>query len=67
MRHLASTLLARLRLPAVRAATEDERGDIPGWVLVTLMTAGIVAVIWGVAQDQLQAILEGALDNVTPN
>ncbi len=38
-----------------------------GWVLVTLMTAGIVAVIWGVAQDQLQAILEGALDNVTPN
>jgi hypothetical protein len=64
MQHLR-TPLDRL-LANLRTAVRDERGDIPGWVLVTLMTAGIVAVIWGVAQDQLQAILEGALDNVTP-
>ena len=64
MQHLR-TPLDRL-LVHLRTAVRDERGDIPGWVLVTLMTAGIVAVIWGVAQDQLQAILEGALDNVTP-
>ena len=28
----------------------DERGDVPGWVLVTVMTAGLVAIIWGVAE-----------------
>jgi len=25
-------------------AYEDERGDVPGWVLITLMTAGLQAV-----------------------
>jgi hypothetical protein len=25
----------------------DDRGDVPGWVLITLMTAGLVIVIWG--------------------
>jgi hypothetical protein len=25
---------------------DRERGDVPGWVLITLMTAGIVAIIW---------------------
>ena len=24
----------------------DERGDVPGWVLVTLMTAGLVVALW---------------------
>nr|NLD39991.1 hypothetical protein [Actinomycetales bacterium] len=28
---------------------EPERGDVPGWVMVTLMTAGLVAVIWALA------------------
>lgn len=27
----------------VRAFAEDETGDVPGWVLVTLMTAGLPA------------------------
>ena len=35
----------------------DERGDVPGWVLVTVMTAGLVMVIWGVAEDQLRSML----------
>ena len=38
-----------------------ERGDVPGWVLITLMTAVIVAGIWGFAQGALQNILESAL------
>ena len=32
---------------------EDERGDVPGWVLITLMTAGLVIVIWGLAGPAL--------------
>lgn len=44
--------------------TRDERGDVPGWVLVTVMSAGLVMVIWGVAQDQLGAMLRQALNSV---
>lgn len=51
----------------VRERFEDrERGDVPGWVLITLMTAGIVAIIWGFAEDRLLEILSGALESVTP-
>ena len=42
----------------------DERGDVPGWVLVTVMTAGLVMVIWGVARDQLSQMLSEALSSV---
>ena len=41
-----------------------ERGDVPGWVLITLMTAGLVAALWAVAQDQLVALFESALSSV---
>ena len=37
---------------------------MPGWVLITVMTAGLVMVIWGVAQDQLQTMLTSALNQV---
>ena len=42
----------------------DERGDVPGWVLITVMTAGLVTVIWGVAEDQLRSMLTSALNSV---
>ena len=42
----------------------DERGDVPGWVLVTVMTAGLVMAIWGLADDQLQQMLKDALNSV---
>lgn len=44
--------------------SRDERGDVPGWVLITVMTAGLVMVIWGVARGQLTAMLRDALDSV---
>lgn len=43
---------------------DRERGDVPGWVLITLMTAGLVTVLWGVAGPKLSDILSGALDSV---
>jgi len=45
-------------------ARRDERGDVPGWVLVTVMTAGLVMAIWGLADDQLQQMLKDALSSV---
>lgn len=44
--------------------TRDERGDVPGWVLIVLMTAGLVVAIWGVARDRLIAIVSAALSTV---
>lgn len=40
----------------------DDRGDVPGWVLVTLMTAGIVMALWIVAEPKLSSLLSTALD-----
>jgi len=42
-----------------------DRGDVPGWVLVTVMTAGLVTALWLVADDQLRSIFTSALGRVT--
>ena len=44
--------------------TLEERGDVPGWVLVVLMTTGLVTGIWTVAQPRLSSILKNSLDNM---
>lgn len=51
---------ARLVAPADR-----ERGDVPGWVMITLMTAVIVVLIWGIASDNLQKLLNTAFSKVS--
>ena len=47
-----------------RIAGARDRGDVPGWVLITLMTAGLVTVLWAVAGPKLRDILSSALDSV---
>ncbi|HEY7721078.1 MAG TPA: hypothetical protein VIB11_04520 [Pedococcus sp.] len=53
----------RARISAKRAL--GERGDVPGWVLITLMTAGLVTVLWAVADDQLQTLFRRAMGSVS--
>ena len=48
-----------------RARVLDDRGDVPGWVLVAVMTAGLVTALWLVADDALTALLQRALTSVT--
>ncbi len=43
----------------------EERGDVPGWVLVTIMTAGLTTALWAIAKPQLVAMLSHALSSVT--
>ncbi|MBT1634258.1 MULTISPECIES: hypothetical protein [Clavibacter] len=43
----------------------DDRGDVPGWVLITLMTAGLVVLLWSVAGPLLQNVFTQAIDRVT--
>jgi hypothetical protein len=42
----------------------SERGDVPGWVLITLMTAGLVILIWGIAGPALQGVFDQAISRV---
>lgn len=48
-----------------RRALAAERGDVPGWVLVTLMTAGLVVALWAVAGPALVNIFTSAMNKVT--
>lgn len=44
---------------------KNSDGDVPGWVLVVLMTAGLVTVLWTVAGPRLSAMLSRSLDAVS--
>lgn len=57
-------LAARFR-SALRDLGDDERGDVPGWVLITLMTAGLVVVIWAMAGPALADLFEQAIQRVS--
>jgi len=46
------------------AQLRDEQGDVPGWVLVVLMTTGLVTAIWTIAAPRLTAILKNSLDSM---
>lgn len=46
------------------AKLKDDRGDVPGWVLVVLMTTGLVTAIWTIASPRLTAILKNSLDSM---
>lgn len=48
-----------------RHETDRERGDVPGWVLITLMTAGLVTILWKLAGDQLATLFTAAMSSVT--
>ena len=60
----ALTLLMTRVLLALTTRPRDERGDVPGWVLVTVMTAGLVGALWKLAGPQLNSMLTAALDSV---
>jgi len=49
----------------VRSKFASDTGDVPGWVLITLMTAGLVILIWAVAGPALSGVFEMAIKRVT--
>lgn len=58
----AGRRINRLRNFDLVAKVKDERGDVPGWVLVVLMTTGLVTAIWTIAAPRLTTILKNSLD-----
>lgn len=47
------------------AVWKSEQGDVPGWVLVTVMTAGLVVALWSIADGQLKSVLQNAIHSVS--
>jgi len=66
----AESIMARAAIEASRRIQRnrivrklsEERGDVPGWVLVVLMTTGLVTAIWTIAAPRLSTILKNSLD-----
>jgi hypothetical protein len=48
-----------------RATAESDRGDVPGWVMVTVMTAILVVVILGIFEPQIKDALAGIIDSIS--
>jgi len=63
MEHI-STTMTRFWRAVVARHERDERGDVPGWVMITVMTVGIVVAITAIAQPQLTEMLQSALNQV---
>ena len=52
-------------LASWRAAARDDRGDVPGWVMVTVMTAILVIAILAVFEPQIKTALSGIIDSIS--
>jgi hypothetical protein len=66
LRTITTTTAAMARLSGgARALRDDDRGDVPGWVLITLMTAGLVVVIWALAGPALADLFQQAISRVS--
>jgi hypothetical protein len=57
--------VVKLRGRYAVSSIDKDRGDVPGWVMITLMTAVIVVLIWGIASTQLTDLLNNAFGRVT--
>lgn len=55
-------LLANLRTNLKNV--DEDRGDVPGWVLITLMTAAMVVLLWSLAAPALSAVFNQAMSKV---
>ena len=59
MKHIRTALVRLI------ARVNSDRGDVPGWVLVAVMTAGLVTALWLVADDALTSVLDRAINSVS--
>lgn len=57
-------LLVRAHLVLVAPRERDQRGDVPGWVMITVMTVGIVALLSSFVGPELLRMLKAAFAKV---
>lgn len=61
-----TTEVAETGIDAKLTADVDrpDRGDVPGWVLITLMTAGLVVALWALAGEAFTSMFQDAMNKV---
>ncbi|MEW9870101.1 hypothetical protein [Arthrobacter sp. HS15c] len=60
----AGDLISHGTGPGTRPADHPERGDVPGWVMITLMSAVLVAALLALAGPALESMFNQAMDKV---
>ena len=65
MQTVLIALWVRCERTAARVQRRSDRGDVPGWFLITVMSAGLVVLLWATAKTKLNTMLSNALDAVT--
>ena len=60
-------ILALSRLRTRLSSGEPDRGDVPGWVMLTLMSAVLVAGLLLIAQPALEGLFRDAMGRVSRN
>lgn len=58
-------VLARLAEARERVLEQRDRGDVPGWVMVTVMSAILVVAILAVFEPQIKDAISNAIDSVS--
>ena len=48
-----------------RRSDRDDRGDVPGWVMVTVMSAILIVAILAVFEPEITKAISNAIDSVT--
>lgn len=61
---VVTSFMVRLAAALSPPDPESERGDVPGWVMITLMSAVLVAAILLVARPALVSLFESAIAQV---
>ena len=56
------SLVARLKSPE---REDRDRGDVPGWVMITVMTAIVVIALLAVFREQVINAVQNAFQSVT--
>lgn len=64
---LGLLVLALSGLRGRLCADDPDRGDVPGWVMLTLMSAVLVAGLLLVAQPALEGLFQDAMARVSQN
>ncbi|MBG6223691.1 hypothetical protein IWX63_000239 [Arthrobacter sp. CAN_A2] len=59
-------LLLSARAILLGRSGDRERGDVPGWVMITLMSAVLVAALLAIAGPALEGLFNQAIDQVSP-
>jgi hypothetical protein len=65
MRLVTLFLTAWVALAARLRGDDPERGDVPGWVMITVMTAALVLAILVPFREAIVEAVDNALDSVT--